>query len=145
MGRYVSECGRLRSRVKADKFKHHAITLDELRLIFVAADATDIGPLVRVAAWTGSRLGELLALTWDDIDLDASRLNIDKSLNTVGLIGKPKTASGFRRISLSPETVCVLASLPRTSPPSVPVFADARRLRVDRRPQSIRRSRHPIP
>lgn len=37
-------------------------------------------PHVAFAAYTGVRLGELRALTWDDIDLDARTARIDKTL-----------------------------------------------------------------
>jgi integrase len=57
--------------------------------------------------WTGIRVGELLALTFDDIDFENKTLKISKSLNRVGstdVITEPKTAKSNRTISL-PEFV----------------------------------------
>lgn len=39
--------------------------------------------LVILAIYTGARIGELCALTWDDIDLKAGQLHINKSLTEV--------------------------------------------------------------
>jgi integrase len=38
--------------------------------------------LYAVAAWLGPRQGELAALTWDDVDLDARSLRVWRSVNT---------------------------------------------------------------
>lgn len=54
--------------------------------------------------WTGMRLGELLALTKEDIDLDAKTIRINKSLqrlNRTDVITDPKTPKSRRVISIS--------------------------------------------
>lgn len=67
-------------------------TREELTRILEAADATGSGALVRVALWTGLRRGELLSLTWNDVDLDKSRLYVRQakhdSAGTVVLSGE---------------------------------------------------------
>ena len=40
--------------------------------------------------WTGARIGEICALTWEDIDLDMGKINIDKSVNYDKLDGGTK-------------------------------------------------------
>ena len=69
--------------------------------------------LAYVAVQTGARLGELLALRWSDIDLDAGRLSIQRALEHFtsaqpASFRQPKTAKGRRSIALSPDTVPVL-------------------------------------
>jgi integrase len=56
---------------------------------------------------TGCRLGELLALTWQDVDFKAGTIEINKSFRA-GVVGKPKTANGYRTIRLSDAVLAVL-------------------------------------
>ena len=60
-------------------------------------------PIVALALATGMRRGELLALTWKNVDLDGARLRVEHSLEQTkaGLrIKSPKTRQGRRTISL---------------------------------------------
>ncbi len=59
----------------------------------------------------GCRVGELLALTWGDVDLNAGTLHIAKTLQRLAgqiAIGDPKTEAGERTIALPAEAVRVL-------------------------------------
>ena len=73
--------------------------------------------LWHLLATTGMRRGEALGLHWDDVDLDAGRLSIKRTLVQVAnytkdgtdwALGSPKTRSGFRQVELDPRTVAVL-------------------------------------
>lgn len=61
---------------------------------------------------TGLRIGEALALTWDDIDLSLGTLSVDKTLiyplNSDPRVTTPKTRSSIRTIKLDSETIKVL-------------------------------------
>jgi integrase len=100
-------------------------------------------PLYTIAAVllaTGLRRGELLALRWQDVDLDGAALRVERALEQTkrgGLVFKaPKTRHGRRRVTLPPSTVALLREHWRTqqeqrlalgfgkSPPGAPVFAD---------------------
>jgi integrase len=63
----------------------------------------------RLAIYTGMRRGELLALKWSDLELDAGALFVQRALSrgeTSRLEeGEPKSQSGRRRIALSPSVV----------------------------------------
>ncbi len=54
----------------------------------------------------GLRIGELLALTWGDIDFENKTICIDKSIQRIGewgnstMVGAPKTNSGYRTIKM---------------------------------------------
>lgn len=53
--------------------------------------------------WTGMRIGELLALTYEDIDLERKEISITKSyqrLDGEDIISKPKTPKGIRVITI---------------------------------------------
>jgi integrase len=48
-------------------------------------DGTLLGPVTRLAIYTGMRRGELLGLTWDAIDLDNRVLHVRQSLEVIGV------------------------------------------------------------
>jgi len=68
------------------------------------------GEAVRVAAYSGLRLGELLALRWRDVDWTGSALTISRSLSS-GVEGRPKTGH-VRRV---PMPIRAAAALDRLS------------------------------
>jgi integrase len=70
-------------------------------------------------ATTGMRRGEVLGLRWQDVDLDAGRLTISRTLVTTDVQrkgepgfawGTPKTGKGRRQVALDPSTVAALRS-----------------------------------
>ena len=70
-------------------------------------------PLWHTLAMTGLRRGEALGLRWQDVDLEAGRLCVRRSLIPEGnqvVVHEPKTARGRRVVALDPETVAVLRS-----------------------------------
>lgn len=61
---------------------------------------------IRLMLATGLRLGELLGLSWEDIDLSKSLLSVSKTLDkTTGELKAPKTDSGIRNIALDRQIV----------------------------------------
>jgi len=73
-------------RDPAGWFDAAAPAADERRILsiadverLVAATPAPYRVLVATAAWTGMRLGELRALTWGDVDLEARLIAVDKT------------------------------------------------------------------
>ena len=67
--------------------------------------------LWHLLALTGLRRGEALALTWDDVDLEAGSLSVRRALIPNGrevVVCEPKTARGRRVVALDPQTIEVL-------------------------------------
>jgi integrase len=73
-------------------------TADQLR-VFLAGVADDrLAALWQLAAASGMRIGELVALEWPDVYLEGQYLTVRRS----------KTATGRRRVELDPTTIGVL-------------------------------------
>lgn len=82
---------------------------------------------------TGMRVGETLALTWDDIDWDRRAVSIEKTLvrlsgaaNDVFVQASPKSKSSRRTIPLSNRALDVLERLSESTRGSNYIFYDAR-------------------
>lgn len=65
--------------------------------------------LVRVAAATGARRGELCALRWSDVDLDRRVMVVSESMAQGSTVAKDTKTHAARHISLDEDTVAVLA------------------------------------
>ncbi|MGO9957034.1 MAG: tyrosine-type recombinase/integrase [Solirubrobacteraceae bacterium] len=64
------------------------------------------GEAIRVAAYSGIRLGELLALRWRDVDWTGSALTISRSLSS-GVEGTTKTGH-VRRVPMADQAAAAL-------------------------------------
>jgi integrase len=79
------------------------LSSDEVGQLFEAARGDRLEALYVVAVCTGARLGELLALKWADVDLDARTMRIERTLITAKggwQFGSPKSGRG-RTVNLS--------------------------------------------
>jgi integrase len=84
------------------------LTGPEARRLLRAARDHRLYPLWHLLISTGLRRGEVLALTWDDIDLETRQLRVRRNLQRVNghlIFGTPKTARSRRTIAL--PTSCV--------------------------------------
>lgn len=66
--------------------------------------------LIRVAALTGLRKGELVALRWRDIDWGAQRVRVRRNY-TRKAFGTPKSRRSARAVPLAPEAATALRTL----------------------------------
>lgn len=87
-------------------------TKDELLKFLDAIDLIRWKTLFRVLAYSGFRKGELLSLTWNDINFKSSSIAVGKTL-TIGLGNKlivqtPKTKKSKRTVSIDPGTMEML-------------------------------------
>jgi integrase len=106
-----------------ERYREHArqryLTRDEFRRLGQALRAADRGPVplpggrdpvrlplyalaaIKLLLFTGARRGEMLALRWDDLDLDRHVANL------------PTSKTGFKVVHLNAPALAVLAGLPR--------------------------------
>ena len=84
-------------------------TKDEFNQFLTAIEGKpDAYMAFKLLFWTGARVGEILALTFRDIDLDKRIISITKNLVRVkgkDVINPPKTAKGNRKITIPPFLV----------------------------------------
>ena len=79
-------------------------------------------PFFYVLAWTGCRIGELLGLTWYDLDFSREIISINHKITYIKkdghyqfIIGRPKTISGNREIPMLGDVKEVLTELKQES------------------------------
>jgi integrase len=93
--------------VKAPRPAGHemqTLTPEQARSLLTTAADERLEALYVLALHTGARQGELLALRWPDVELDAGSLNVRGTMQRTkdGLrIESPKTAGSRRRVSLT--------------------------------------------
>ena len=96
--------------------KIEVLTPEQLTILLQHLEGQELYMPVLLAASTGLRRGELLALHWSDIDLDRATLRVTHSLELVGgkvSLKEPKTERSRRVISLPERTVAVLKAYRR--------------------------------
>lgn len=87
--------------------------LDQAAVAAVLAAAKDsrYHPALVLIAATGLRRGEVLALAWDRVDLDAGTLKVTSTIGRIGgelVISAPKTERSRRTVPLAPAVVELL-------------------------------------
>jgi len=104
----VADAPRLRSIPKVEQ---KAWTAQQLQAFLRCAAGHRLFPAFWLAATTGVRRSELLGLRWDDIDLTAATISVNRGLVAVAYEvheSRGKTRNSRRRIDLDPTTVAVL-------------------------------------
>lgn len=85
---------------------------DEIRSLIAWAETedADLAVLIRLAAATGARRGELLALRWSDVDLDTGQVMILRARVAVAgsVVEKNTKAENNRPLALDDRTIAVL-------------------------------------
>jgi integrase len=85
-----------------------ALSVDEARRLLEAAGEDRLEALYVLAIHTGMRQGELLALRWQDVDLENAVASVRRTLTRSGgkvVFGEPKTKKSRRSIRLTPQAV----------------------------------------
>jgi integrase len=101
------------------------------------------GDVVSILGYTGLRFGELTGLNVEDVDLDARRIRVRRSITQVGgrlVEGNPKSRAGRRSVPIPERLVPILKSRIDGRPPSAPAVASPRgsRLGLENWKRSVR-------
>lgn len=103
------------SRIKPPRVARRlntSITPEKMSAIITAAKGTRLEAPVTLAALTGLRRGELLALKWAWVNLDQGSLFVAEALEHTRLHGvrfkAPKSSTSQRVVPLAPESVHIL-------------------------------------
>lgn len=90
-------------------------TRDKLELFMVTAQKQcppQFYTLFRLLAFSGIRIGEASALTWNDIDFDSAAITINKTVtylkNGKATVSDPKTKSSNRTVYIDKKTLVIL-------------------------------------
>ncbi|MBM32398.1 MAG: hypothetical protein CL764_06035 [Chloroflexi bacterium] len=88
-------------RVKHEKNEINPFSKDELNLFLDNAVDDPFYALWLLKSMSGMRLGELQALTWDDINFETGVIDINKSYDDKHGLGTPKSKSSRRKITIN--------------------------------------------
>ena len=87
------------------------LTREQCAAVLASAAETRLGALYVVAALTGARRGELLALQWKDLDLKRGTMRVHQTLSELSgkhALGDTKTDRSRRTVALPSQAVAAL-------------------------------------
>lgn len=105
--------------VKKERADDHikALSLDEVQTVLNKLEGMSHHAAF-LAFHTGMRAGEILALSWDDVNFDSGTLHIHRTLQTVGgsryISPYPKSDKSIRIISVGPSVVRYLREMKKS-------------------------------
>jgi integrase len=89
---------------RSEQHEIQPLTPEQARLLLKKVQEHDLEALLTLALTTGMRKGEILALRWQDVDLQQGTLQIRRTLSYMAHFGfkegEPKTAKSKRKIAL---------------------------------------------
>ncbi len=91
-------------RPKHAKKQSMALTHEQEQLFVAECNRSNQGNLYLLCLYQGLRLGEALALTYNDIDFTKKTLTVNKSVDSLGNVTTPKTATSARKMPLFNRT-----------------------------------------
>jgi integrase len=94
-------------RPQPERREMRILDRDEIARL-LEASPPNYGALLTTAVFTGLRLGELLGLTWADVDLSAEFIRVRKQLDRSGERVRPKTPFAARDVELMPALARML-------------------------------------
>lgn len=90
---------------RVSKVEMHVFTMEQAQQFLKALEDEPFEALFVLAILTGARQSELLALTWDDVDLKNGRMQIRRTLMRIHQVGfivsEPKTNKSRRSVHLN--------------------------------------------
>ena len=122
------------------------LSREDMQKVLIQAKEENYYELFLLEFATGLRLGELMALQWDDVNLVTGELRINKQVNLVGsklVISEPKTKAAVRTLILPPSVRKVLAEY-KTRVNSRWLFPSPKKDDLPIIPSAVRRRLHTL-
>jgi integrase len=102
--------------VRYDGGRFDFYTPEEVWSLVRSAESEQDGTIFLLAAFSGLRRGECLALRWRDVDFERQALRVEHSISAAnGELGTPKSGQ-MRSVPLAPEVAKALARLSQREP-----------------------------
>ena len=107
----VSPASKAEAPVPGDSEAGRVLDQDQLTALMTGFRGSALYPIVAVAAFTGARRNEILALRWSDFDAGAKTLTIARSLEEMkvqagGSRNPRRAAAGARLLSMVGSPAC---------------------------------------
>lgn len=111
-GSWIQKLKKYKDSEKARRGQKY-LEADELRRLLGSMKIEKYKTLTSFLALSGMRVGEALAITWDDIDLASRTIRIDKTLSLItNEVGQTKTEESTRTIHIQEELLPVIEQIP---------------------------------
>jgi integrase len=104
-----------------------ALSVGDTRRLLEAAGGDRLEALYVLAVHTGMRQGEMLALRWQDVDMENAIVSVSRTLTRSGgrvVFGEPKTKKSRRSIRLTSQAVEALRSHPERQLRDMEIIGD---------------------
>ena len=96
---------------KLEKKEMKVLPQDKIGAYLAEAEQRGLLPLFYLELTTGLRRGELLALLWTDLDVEARTISVTKQVNRINgelVVSQPKTHNSIRTLSIPQQAVNLL-------------------------------------
>lgn len=96
---------------KLEKKEMNIIPTEKIGCYLQAARNAGVEPMFYLELSSGLRRGELLALTWDDVDVERCIINVDKQVGRINgeiVVSQPKTPSSIRKVMVPRKAIDLL-------------------------------------
>lgn len=86
-----------------------ALTDQEIDALYAACAGTPDELFLRIILQCGLRPGEVSALTWRDVDLDAGTISVNKAVKKDQSVGLPKSDAGIRTVPIPADLLQLMS------------------------------------